>query len=192
MLLNSETLDGIRDGRISLAFRRWRRPTVKEGGTLLTAIGQLAIDGVERVDPDAITEAEATAAGFAHRAALLAFLDERTDGDVYRVRLHLAGPDPRIALREAVPDAAETARLLARLERYDARSATGPWTRRTLELIRAMPATRAGDLAAEAGTERDAFKVDVRKLKGMGLTESLGTGYRLSPRGQAVLEALER
>jgi len=34
------------------------------------------------------------------------------------------------------------------------------------------------------------IKLDVRKLKEMGLTESLITGYRLSPRGEAVLKHL--
>ena len=34
------------------------------------------------------------------------------------------------------------------------------------------------------------FKTDVRKLKELGLTESLEVGYRLSPRGEAVLRAL--
>ena len=34
------------------------------------------------------------------------------------------------------------------------------------------------------------FKRDVRKLKELGLTESLETGYRLSPRGRALLERL--
>ena len=48
---------------------------------------------------------------------------------------------------------------------------------------------RAGDLADELGMERLSFKTDVRKLKALGLTESLGTsGYRLSPRGQAWLD----
>ena len=32
------------------------------------------------------------------------------------------------------------------------------------------------------------FKVNVRKLKGLGLAESLEVGYRLSPRGRALLE----
>jgi hypothetical protein len=30
----------------------------------------------------------------------------------------------------------------------------------------------------------------VRKLKALGLTESLDVGYRISPRGQALLDAL--
>ena len=34
------------------------------------------------------------------------------------------------------------------------------------------------------------FKLDVRKLKELGLTESLRPGYRLSPRGESVLDRL--
>ena len=50
---------------------------------------------------------------------------------------------------------------------------------------------RAAGLAAAAGRERFAFKGDVRKLKELGLTESLEVGYRLSPRGRALLEWLD-
>ncbi len=57
-----------------------------------------------------------------------------------------------------------------------------------LELIRARPATRAPDLAASLGRETKAFKTDVRKLKTLGLTESLVVGYRLSPRGETFLD----
>ena len=57
-----------------------------------------------------------------------------------------------------------------------------------LELIRARPATRAPDLAASLGRETKSFKTDVRKLKTLGLTESLVVGYRLSPRGETFLQ----
>jgi hypothetical protein len=43
-------------------------------------------------------------------------------------------------------------------------------------------------LAERFGRERLPFKADVRKLKALGLTESLEVGYRLSPRGRAYLE----
>ncbi len=56
-----------------------------------------------------------------------------------------------------------------------------------LELIADQPATLAADLAAQVGREKLPFKRDVRKLKELGLTESLPTGYRLSPRGRAFL-----
>ena len=49
---------------------------------------------------------------------------------------------------------------------------------------------RAADLAPLLGRERLPFKRDVRKLKELGLTESLEVGYRLSPRGRAVLDRL--
>jgi hypothetical protein len=48
---------------------------------------------------------------------------------------------------------------------------------------------RAGDLAVELGREREPFKIDVRKLKNLGLTTSLEVGYRLSPRGEAYWRA---
>jgi hypothetical protein len=168
--------EGIASGEVDLAFRRWRRPTVKAGGTLRTPVGVLAIDGVDPIEPGDITDAEARRAGHEGREEVLTRL--RPDGTLYRIRFHLAGPDPRIALRERTEiDAAERARID---ERY-------PWAREVLRLIADQPATLAADLAAQQGREKLPFKRDVRKLKELGLTESLPTGYRLSPRGRAFL-----
>lgn len=193
MLFKRAFLDGIRDGRITLAFRRWRRPSVKTDGTLLTAIGQLRIDSVSHVTVGDISERDARRAGYASRKALLAELDRHPGGDLYRIELGPLGVDPRIALRKAVPSDGETmSALVERLERMDARSAGGPWTSRTLGLIRKHPAVRAGDLAPEMNQERLDFKRNVRKLKALGLTESLPVGYRLSPRGVAVMKTLVR
>ena len=47
-------------------------------------------------------------------------------------------------------------------------------------------------LADEAGQERLSFKTRVRRLKALGLTESLEVGYRLSPRGAAFLAPAAR
>jgi Mn-dependent DtxR family transcriptional regulator len=60
-----------------------------------------------------------------------------------------------------------------------------------LRLIAERPAVRAGDLAAALGRETHPFKIEVGKLKRLGLTESLDVGYRLSPRGRAVLERID-
>jgi Mn-dependent DtxR family transcriptional regulator len=76
--------------------------------------------------------------------------------------------------------------------RLDAASRHGSWTKSVLRLIRDRPGVRAADLARKLGRERLAFKRDVRKLKELGLTESLEVGYRLSPRGRAVLDRLAR
>ena len=59
-----------------------------------------------------------------------------------------------------------------------------------LALIAANPERRAPDLAASLGRETLPFKRDVRKLKELGLTESLAVGYRLSARGRALLRSL--
>jgi hypothetical protein len=191
MLIKREILAGIAEGWITLAFRRWRRPTVRAGGRLRTAIGELAIDAVERIDPPEISDTDARRAGFASRAAGLAALDERGEGDVYRIALHLAGDDPRVALRQQTAlGEEEWAGLSRRLARLDAAARGGPWTAAVLRLIAARPAVRAADLAAELGRERLDFKRDVRKLKALGLTESLEIGYRLSPRGEALLRRL--
>jgi hypothetical protein len=55
-----------------------------------------------------------------------------------------------------------------------------------------MPNTYSGLLADYLGLDIPSFKPWVRKLKALGLTESLHPGYKLSPRGERVLEALRR
>jgi hypothetical protein len=148
----------------------------------------LSIDAVDVVDQSKISADEARRAGYASVEALRNELDRRSEGDVYRIRLHRVSDDPRIALRHDVDlDAAQIDAISVRLARLDAARDT-PWTRMVLDLIRAHPATRAPDLAASLGRETKSFKADVRKLKALGLTESLVVGYRLSPRGEAFLD----
>lgn len=190
MLIRRAVLEAIREGRVTLAFRRWRRPTVCAGGTLTTSVGLLYIAALDVIDPEAISEADAAAAGYSNRAALRAELDR--PGTLWRITLHWAGEDPRHALAAAAPDAAEAAALRRRLDAMDVRGDGAPWTRATLGLIDAHPGAPAADLAARADQPREAFKRRVRRLKALGLTESLGAGYRLSPRGKALLEADER
>ena len=111
----------------------------------------------------------------------------------YRVTLSWAGPDPRVALRESADlTDDDVAAIDAKLERLDRASSHGPWTMVTLDIIRRRPHTRAPDLAAELGRERDPFKIDVRKLKNLGLTRSFEVGYEVSPRGLAYLERTTR
>lgn len=182
VLLPVHALKAVAEGTVDLAFRRWARARVKAGTKMRTAVGVVAVEGVSIVEADDISQSDAVRSGAASRADLLATLDRFGDAPIHRIELRLDGPDPRIALREdtELDDDALTS-VLARLARWD-------WARSTLELIAAKPAVRAPDLAASLGRETLPFKRDVRKLKELGLTESLEVGYRLSPRGRAVLD----
>jgi hypothetical protein len=185
MLLNRRALDGIAAGEIDLAFRRWKRPTVKSGGTLRSRVGVLSIESVEPTSARRISAEDARRAGFASRAELLRSL--RPEGRLYRIEFHRIGDDPRAVLRERSEITnEERAELDARLDRMD-RSRGEPWTRGLLKLIGEQPETLAAELAASLGLEKVPFKRDVRKLKELGLTESLLVGYRLSPRGSTYL-----
>lgn len=187
MLIRRPVLEAIAAGTATLAFRRWDRPRVRPGTRLRTVVGVLEVLAVDEVSPADLTASDAAHAGFPDLAALHAE-NARTDGTLYRVSLRLVGEDPRIALRESSDlSEADRAALATRLERMD-RVPHGPWTAAVLALIAANPGVRAPDLAERLGRETQPFKRDVRKLKELGLTESLEVGYRLSPRGRAWLD----
>ncbi len=191
MLFKQAHLTGIAAGRITRAFRKWTRPTVKEGGTLTCAVGVLAIDEVAAIDRAEVTEAHAQQAGFDSAAALWAELDKRKPAPLYRVTFRLVGEDPRVALRQ---DTAWTAgavdEMRAWFARLDERSPDGPWTDKVLRTVAANEQVRAPTLADQIGMQTKLFKDRVRKLKGKGLTESLPIGYRISPRGRALMAKL--
>ena len=68
MLFPLDTLRRIEAGEVTVAFRRWRRPTVRAGGTLRTRIGVLAIESVEVLEESAVSDTDARRAGFGNRA----------------------------------------------------------------------------------------------------------------------------
>ena len=189
MLLRHDVLSGIKAGRIGAVYRKWDAARVKAGSHLRTAIGVVAVLSVEIVDPTELTEDDAIEGGLDSVSDLVASAGSR-GGTLYRIRLRHLGPDPRVALRATLPDEAGLIEIDRCLQRLDSSSRHGPWTRDTLALIAENPGVRAEDLAASVGREKMPFKLDVRKLKELGLTESLITGYRLSPRGEAVLKHL--
>lgn len=188
MLLRMAVLERIVSGEVELVFRRWRRPTVRGGGSLRTALGVLRILDVAAVQEADISEADAARAGYSSRAELLSGLGARA-GQVYRIAVEHAGVDPRIALRRQDDlSEAEIEQIIGRLQRLDTRSPAGPWTARVLAAIEGHPGVVARTLAERLGYDRDWLKPRVRKLKNLGLTVSLATGYELSPRGRAALK----
>lgn len=188
---------GIVDGAVRLTFRLWDKPHVKVGGRYrVHPIGVVEVDAVELVKLKDISEADAKAGGFVSRAEMIDYMKPvakkplRATTKVFRVAFHHGGDGDRvtIALDESL-SAEDVAALDARLTKWDGKK---PWTKQTFALIAKHPRVAASQLAAKVGRETEPFKIDVRKLKKLGLTQSFEVGYEISPRGKKYLELSKR
>ena len=95
MLIKLEVLEAIKRGDITLQFRRWTRPSVKEGGTLKTKIGLLGIGKITEMSPDEVTLADAKKAGFRDLAEFRRWLDTMKQGPLFhRIEVSYIGPAP--------------------------------------------------------------------------------------------------
>lgn len=193
LLFKKAFWEGLASGRITLTFRRWQSAHVKAGGRYRChPIGVLEVDDVRQVTVRKITDDDATRSGFLSRAELLGYLAEVAPLNettvVWRVELHHGGDGDRVehALHDDLSaEDVETIRVkLAKMDRDT------PWTAATLAIIEKNPRVVASQLAKTLGRERDEFKVDVRKLKKLGLTQSFEIGYEIAPRGRAYLAAI--
>lgn len=180
MLINNKTLEAIKGGEISVIFRIWKRPTVKKGGTLTTRKGVLSIVDVEQIDRRNITDEDLKYAGLASRDEVC---EVDRDGDFYKITVGYHGEDPRIALRENTNEE-ELKTICLKLKKM------GDWTTEYLQIIKNQPNIHAQILAESVGREKSTFKTRVRRLKTFGLTEPLRPGYRVSKRGEKILELL--
>jgi hypothetical protein len=179
MLFERRLRDGLADGSITVALRRWKRPQVLAGRRYRSPDGLVEVTAVEVVD--VVTEELSRAAGFRSVAEALADLGDG-DAPVTVVHLHrVDDADPRDVLADdvVIDDVPALRRKVERSLPH-------------LELIAANPGVRAPDLAAQLGMETLVFKRQVRRLKELGLTHSLRVGYRLSPRGEALREAIQQ
>jgi hypothetical protein len=195
LLFQKRFHEGLTSGSVTLTFRRWRRPHVRAGGRYRChPIGVLEVDEVREVQVAEISEADARASGFTARAELIEYMKTASEepllpsSRVFRIALHHGGDGDRVSLAlEEQLTAEDVQQITARLARLDAQRA---WTAETLNIIRERPRVAASQLAAALGRETLPFKVDVRKLKKLGLTQSFEVGYEISPRGRAYLAAL--
>lgn len=189
MLFEQRLREGIHDGQIVVAFRRWKRSQVVAGRRYRTGLDLVEVESVDVIEPAAIGAQEARQAGYGSVADALAGLRGDPSLPVYRIRFRrLDEPDPRDELAAAAtPGAEEVAALSARLNRMDRLSRRGPWTMAILRQIADRPGTVSTELAEAMGWPRHDFKLHVRRLKELGLTLSLDVGYRLSPRGESYL-----
>jgi hypothetical protein len=185
---------GLVDGSITRTFRLWDTPRVKpQGRYRVHPIGVVEVTAIERRPLGELEDADAKAGGFESRDELLAYMAPvakrplTDDTLVFDVTLKHGGDGDRVPLAlEAALTASDLDLLRTKLARLDR---DGPWTTKVLKLIEKRPRVAASKLAASLGRETEPFKIDVRKLKKLGLTQSFEVGYEVSPRGQAYLAA---
>jgi hypothetical protein len=91
MLIKRDVLDAIKRGEITVQFRRWKRATVRPGGTLKTKVGILSIGRMDPITVEAVTEEDCRKAGFADKAAFLAWLDTMKPGELCRIEVGYLG-----------------------------------------------------------------------------------------------------
>lgn len=198
LLFQKRFHQGLVDGAITMTFRRWAKPHVKVGGRYRChPIGVLEVEAIDLVQVREVTGADARRAGFATRDELLAYMTQAQHekplsdtSPVYRVRFHHGGDGDRVSLALeddlTIDDIATLKERLARMDKHE------PWTQMTLSIIEKHPRVAASKLAAKLKRDTAPFKIDVRKLKRLGLTQSFEVGYEISPRGRAYLAATRR
>ncbi len=191
MLFKAEHLRGIKQGKISLAFRKWKRPSVRKGTLMNTAVGQIEILDIKKIDQKKITEKDAVKSGFDKLEELIGLLNSRKGGQLYKIEVRYASADPRIELRNnSKITQAEFEEIKTKLDRLDKYSRSGQWTGYILKAIEENPKLSAGELAQKTGKEKEWLKTNIRKLKNIGLTVSHNPGYTISPRGKSFLEKI--
>ncbi len=193
MLFKQKTLEGIKAGNISLAFRKWKKSAAKAGGKMKTALGIIEILDVVEVNEKDLKSADALNSGFTNLEELLVTLREIKEGTIYKIKLRYSSVDPRIELRknDAITQA-EFEKTHNKLKSLDKHSKQGSWTLEILNAIQSNPHLRAADLSKIVNHEKDWLKINIRKLKNLGLTISHEVGYELSPRGKAFLKLIKK
>lgn len=148
---------------------------------------------MEVIEERYITNEDAIHAGFKHREEVLKSLSAKTKGETFRIMVSFYSEDPRINLREqAALSDQEVEDLLKKLDRLDQFGKEGAWTKKVMEIIKENPNLHAVGIARLSGFQKEWLKINVRKLKNLGLTISHPVGYELSPRGKVLLEKMSR
>ena len=193
MLFKVKDLQAIKNGDVHFAFRNWEKPRVKKGSIINTAVGQIRIENVEQITAGKISKKDLLLSGYKDLNKLLIQLKAKTSDPIYKIKVCYHGEDPRIAMRNrsTITDT-EFQEIKTKLDRMDNRSASGPWTIKVLHLIDKHPHQRAQFLADTLNADKDKLKINIRKLKNMGLTQSHEIGYTISAFGKQFLIVLEK
>jgi len=189
MLFKKVHLQGIKSGNITLAFRRWKKASIKSGSLLHTSIGLVKIGEIETVNENDISEKDVLNAGFTNRKQLLKSSARNRTGTIFKISVNYHSEDPRMKLREQTELTEQELTILKEsVQRLDKFSKQGSWTSKVLLAIKDNPNHPAIGITKLTGFEKEWLKRNIRKLKNLGLTISHTTGYEISPLGRFFIE----
>ena len=156
MLFKEIHLQGIKTGKVKLAFRKWQKPSVKIGTRMHTSIGLVEVKSIEAIEETDVTDTDAIHAGFANKEHLLKSFSKNSNGVIYRIKISYYSEDPRISLREHTTlSEQELNDMMKKLQRLDKHSKKGDWTRKVLLTIKDNPNLHAIGIANLTGFEKE-------------------------------------
>ncbi len=190
MMFKGKFHPGIKDGSITRTYRYWKRPQAVAGNFYkINPIGHIRVTAAGPTTESRIRTAHAIASGFESRKALIEYISEHKTSEatlycvefVYEGRRRDKEPD-----QTSLADDDEFDKLAKALATRDKNSGMS-WTHPTLALIGENRGASSAILAEQLGRDRAELKKDVRKLKSLGLTNSLEVGYELTDRARSYL-----
>ncbi|WP_099367543.1 hypothetical protein [Sphingobacterium sp. 1.A.4] len=191
MLFKEIHLKSIKSGEITLAFRKWHKASVKIGSLVHTSVGLIKISDIQVVNEIDITDQDAIMAGYHDTLQLLKSFGPNNRGNIYKITVSYHSADPRIKLREQTELSEDQFNELKnKVDKLDRFSKQGNWTNKILLAIKDNPNLHAIGIAKLTGFEKEWLKLNIRKLKNLGLTISQPVGYEISPLGNEYLNRL--
>ncbi len=191
MLFKQKHLEGIKAGKVTLAFRRWKRTDLKKGSLIKTAVGTIEITDIATIKETHINDIDAKKAGFINLDSLLKSLHSEEEARIFKMHIRnyieLARPK---ATEKSSLSKGDINKLKAKLTQFDKYSRSGAWTNNILKTLHENPKATSTELSLKTGKTREWLQLNIRKLKNLGLTVNHDPGYELTKIGKMLMEHL--
>jgi hypothetical protein len=194
MLFADKELDGVRSGRITVAFRQWSEPKVDPGEVYeAPELGLIKVLDVSPVRLRKVSASDARAAGADTLFDFFEIFRTRNpdcnldNAQVYRVRFQYVG-GPRKTPKP--PTMGLIMAVSKRLEEIDRRARTGAWTLGYLEVLGSRIGISSHELIHELDETPNRLKKRLAKLRQHNLITRSAEGYALTTLGGLVLRFL--
>lgn len=185
--------DGIKEGRVTVAYRSWKNPPVTAGRRYRAGeVGEIDVEEVARVPVSQLGEGDVRAAGDESLAAWRDLYQRRnphanleTDS-IYCVRFHYVGNGAE-HVRSGKLNEDDLRRLDRELAGIDTKTYDGEWTQLYIATLTQKRWMKSGELSQVIGTDQDTVRKKMGVLAELGIVRAdPGLGYSLSEGGRRL------